>query len=221
MGRWTVALFALWLAATGCATRNPYAGLASQPPKTLGNDGLGFGWGSPMACSFLPGGGGFPGGGAGPMLVDGGLALGQVQTICRQWNIPMIPIYRQEGLRNAVAYTPSPSMPQGFIVFDPSFFNALCQRHGRETGMGILAHEVGHIATGIRVPPMIADWSDEARADHFAGATLARLRVSRAAVKRAFLSDFFAPDHRHPDGVTRVRTLEQGYVWGGGSPFDE
>jgi hypothetical protein len=200
----------------GCVTRHPYASLSVPPPPTLGQEGLGFGYGGSVACSFF---GGNSGGGV-PILEDRGLAVSQVAAICRAWNQPMIPVYRQHGLRNAMALTRSPSLPHGAIIYDPDLLNDITKRHGNAAGFGILSHEVGHVATGVRVPPHFADWSDEARADFFAGVTLARLRVSRTDTMRVFMTDFFTPSHRHPDGFTRIAVLEQGYTWGGGSPFD-
>tara|TARA_R110002096_G_scaffold362892_1_gene556021 strand:+ start:1121 stop:1705 length:585 start_codon:yes stop_codon:yes gene_type:complete len=165
-------------------------------------------------CGFTQGGG-FA---QEPAHPDRGAAFQEVVAICRVHGAAPIPVFSQRGVNNALAFPPVLNRT-GYIVFDPDFFNGIVARHGRAATVGILAHEVGHILTGIRVPNMIADWSDEARADYFAGYTLARMNISRRGVQSWLATEGFFPSHRHPDGFTRIQIVENGYIAGGGNPF--
>ncbi len=152
-----------------------------------------------------------------PTMVDNGLAFRQVTKICRLYRRKTIPVYMQYGIENAYAY--SNSYGQEYIVYDPNFFNRVSNQYGSAASLGILAHEAGHIIVGVRVPGMIADWSDEARADYFAGYTLAKLGVSPRAIQNMMRIENFYPSYRHPDGYTRATIIEEGYIAGGGSSF--
>ena len=84
--------------------------------------------------------------------------------------------------------------------------------------MTLLAHEVGHIVTGATpLPPGVVNWSDESRADHFAGWTVARLGfnpIQLARGQRMFREQFAASSNRHPDGLTRSSLLDLGFRTG-------
>jgi len=151
-------------------------------------------------------------------VLDYGLGAQQVRQICNLHRHAMVPVYCQIGLNNAKAFT-GDFGGQKYIVYDPVFLGRIFNQYGSDAALAILAHECGHIITGINVQGNFADWSDEARADHFAGWTLARLHAGRHAIEMWLVSEAAMPDYRHPDGRTRAQVIEQGYILGGGQPF--
>lgn len=158
-------------------------------------------------CAFRIGHGIPP---AAHLEIDRGTGAEVVEDICRAWGIPPIPVYIDPGSRNAYAST------AGYITYDPIWFGEMKRRYGFHAPVGVLAHEVGHIALGIRVPNWIQDWSDEARADFFAGYSLAKLRADPRSIQAWLSTEGRMADHRHPDGMTRIAVVREGYKKGGG-----
>ena len=173
-----------------------------------------WGFGRTEVCSMFSTPGANP---QNPPVLDIGFGARQVRRIFDLHGARMVPVYTQTGLNNAMAYTGGPEGP--FIVYDPKLLNRVFEEYGADASLAILAHECGHIITGVRVPGMIADWTDEARADYFAGWTLGKLGGGRRAIQKWLATEAAMPDYRHPDGMTRLQIIEQGFVQGGGLPF--
>lgn len=146
-----------------------------------------------------------------------GLGAQQVNLIAHLAGWPVrINVFTQPGVQNAMATGNTPWFGDEVVIYDPIFMEGLRQRYGPSAPFGVLAHEVGHIVRGVLVPGWMPDWSDEMRADHFAGFVLARHGLDLQPLQRCIMELMARPGYRHPDGRTRTAVVRGGYIEGGG-----
>ncbi len=147
-------------------------------------------------------------------LPDHGAAQQEVAAICANWGAQPIPVFQQHGIQNAFAAR------DGYIIYDPAFFNQIVLRFGRSATIIFLAHECGHIlrpnvaGANPGVPPQ---WSEEWKADFFAGQTAFRMGIDPRGF--AALLTNFPPSWSHPNSYSRSVAIHQGWVAAGGRPL--
>ncbi|MFZ5908961.1 MAG: hypothetical protein ACOYYU_02980 [Chloroflexota bacterium] len=139
-----------------------------------------------------------------------------VNRIAQLAGHPPVVVYAWPGIGNAYAAPGLPQYGDEEIFYDPLWFQNIMRMYGEPAVIGVLAHEIGHIVTGIQVPPIFPSWTDEMTADYFAGVTLARMRQPRNPVKLFIVQQLWMPGPRYPDGMTRAQIVELGYVNAGG-----
>jgi hypothetical protein len=106
---------------------------------------------------------------------------------------------------------------QAKVVYQPQFMQQIEQAYGESAAFGILAHETGHVIDGRRkVSWMLDSWSQELRADAWAGCALARAGLSISETRAALRAIAQYPSPSHPAWDRRLPALEVGYSQCGG-----
>lgn len=163
----------------------------------------------PLLCSY----GGGPNFGHG--LSPGSMfAVSQLRAICTAigYQFP-VSIY-MGGVPNASATIIN---GQQAVIYNADFLGALYQCNAI-AGASVIAHEVGHHATGdtwvygrLKHP-----WGKELGADWVSGFAMARLRVplddAISGIQCAFGEFGPPPSISHPDGRRRLEAIEQGWL---------
>ena len=140
---------------------------------------------------------------------DTGAGAELVARLTQAFGMPDIDVYLAEGTGNAFCIPGSLLHGDEVIAYDPQLLRQIGGQFGPEAALGVLAHEVGHGWFGDQVPNWMFDWSDERRADYFAGRALARLGLDCEPLQD-FLRGTVA-GWQHPHGELRVFDVAQGY----------
>ncbi len=156
--------------------------------------------------------------------------LGEV-ALCRSYQVPNayaipVPVYQLNPWGQPVALLGF----QHFMYYNPLFMGQLdVSRNNKWAQYGVFAHEVGHFvdaeaqASQAMSQPMAmafsfdSPWSKELFADRHAGRILARMGATAQDVEEA--QRFMFTLHgspTHPDTVSRLGALYEGYAGGGG-----
>ena len=137
---------------------------------------------------------------------------------------PEIAIYRNPTAPNAMLVVTG---DQAKFVYAPQFFAAVYDRYGDGAIIALIAHLYGHaLAETIAVPWMKTDWTEELRADAWAGCALAGSDLNSNDLADALTAVSKYPPVSHSGGQTswalRLPAVRLGYVhcMGDGSKFD-
>jgi hypothetical protein len=134
---------------------------------------------------------------------------------------PQIAIYRNTTAPDAMLAV---TADQAKFVYAPRFFAAVYEKYGDGAIIAIIAHEYGHaLAETLPAPWMNSGWTEEQRADAWAGCALAKSDLSSRDLAEALSAVSKYPPFAHqPSWALRLPALRLGYVhcMGDGSKFD-
>ena len=133
---------------------------------------------------------------------------------------PQIAIYRNTTAPNAMLVV---TADQAKFVYAPQFFAAVYDKYGDGAIIAIIAHEYGHaLAETLPAPWMKSDWTEELRADAWAGCALAKSNLSANDMAEALTAMSKYPPATDSNWSLREPALRLGYTHcgGDGSKFD-
>lgn len=152
----------------------------------------------------------------GDSMVSADRVVDLLHEITRATSLPpAFKVRRVQGLNNALAKVAH--HPNGIIrviEYDPNLFEAW-ERYASKSVHLVVAHEIGHHLSNhvfYRESDSRAEnHRTELQADYFAGASLARLGVSRAAASRAVEVLSAHDSHTHPGRERRRQKVFEGW----------
>src|SRR5579863_2680042 len=127
---------------------------------------------------------------------------------------PSVAIFRNATAANAMLIV---SNGDAKIVYSPQFFTVAYDKYGEGAILAVLAHEYGH-AMGETTPVAWVKpaWSQELRADAWAGCALAKMDLSEANLAAALKAVSTYPAPSHPAWDLRLPVWRIGYAQCGG-----
>src|SRR5262245_46586759 len=129
-------------------------------------------------------------------------------------NCPRISLFRNAKAADVMLIA---AAGQSKIVYKPEFFTTVYESYGDGGILAIFAHEVGHaISATASAPWMKNGWSPELRADAWAGCALAKMNLTKNALRSSLttLSKYASPSD--PEWKLRLPVLRLGYTQCGG-----
>src|ERR1700678_4115597 len=133
---------------------------------------------------------------------------------------PQIAIYRNATAPNAMLVV---TADQAKFVYAPRFFTAVYDKYGDGAIVAIIAHEYGHaLAEILPTSWMKSDWTEELRADAWAGCALAKTDLSSNDLAEALTAVSKYPPPADSNWSLREPALRLGFrhCGGDGSRFD-
>ncbi|MGB6941394.1 MAG: hypothetical protein WBE37_03205 [Bryobacteraceae bacterium] len=133
---------------------------------------------------------------------------------------PQIAIYRNTTAPNAMLVVTS---DQAKFVYAPQFFSDVYDKYGDGAIIAIIAHLYGHALNEVHPAPwMKTEWTQELRADAWAGCALAKSDQSSNDLAEALTAVSKYPPPNDSNWSLRVSALRLGYIncGGDGSKFD-
>jgi hypothetical protein len=133
---------------------------------------------------------------------------------------PQIAIFRNTSAPNAMLVVTS---DQAKFVYAPQFFSDVYDKYGDGAIIAIIAHLYGHALNEVHPAAwMKSEWTQELRADAWAGCALAKSDQSSNDLAEALTAVSKYPPSNDSNWPLRVPALRLGYIQcgGDGSKFD-
>ena len=135
-------------------------------------------------------------------------------------NCPTMALFRNATAPNAMMIAGSGGAK---IVYAPQFFTVVYEKYGEGAILAVIAHLAGHaIETTAPAAWMKNSWTQELRADAWAGCALAKAGLGSSGLEAALKAVRMYPSPSHPSWPLRIPALRLGYTHcgGDGSKFD-